>query len=161
MSAKKQLLAQYDLHTLLFNNVVADISEEESEIRLAPAVNNVHWLAGHLVWGQGGLARLCGVPMNIDWLDHYNTQLKEPIEITAQIPSLAGIKKAWNEVAPAIREGLEKLSDETLSAPAEFPIPQFRSVEGLWAFINHHQAYTIGQIGILRRALGKDAMTYF
>jgi hypothetical protein len=78
MSAKNQLLNQYDLHNTLFNNVLADISEEESNIRLAPGINNVKWLAGHLVWGQGGLAKMGNVPMEIVWIDHYNTQIAVP-----------------------------------------------------------------------------------
>jgi len=57
--------------------------------------------------------------------------------------------------------GLEILTDKILNSPMEFPLPAFRTHEGLWAFINHHQAYTIGQIGILRRGLGKEAMKYF
>lgn len=160
MSAKKHLMAQFDLHTTLYNNVLVDINEEEADMRLAPEVNNVKWLAGHLVWGQSGLANIAGVSMNVEWLDHYNTQLKGPVEITAKVPSLDEIKKAWNEVTPTIREGLEKLPEEALDTPADFPMPAFRSLGGLWAFINHHQAYTIGQIGILRRALGKEAMKY-
>jgi hypothetical protein len=161
MSAKGRLLDQYDLHTLLFNNVLVDISEEESAIRLVPSINNVKWLAGHLVWGQGGLANLGGVKMDLVWIDHYNTQIPHPPGPEIPTPSLVEIKAAWNEYAPMIRAGLEKLSQEQLDTPMEFPMPAFRSQEGLWTFINHHQAYTIGQIGILRRALGKDAMKYF
>jgi len=161
MSAKHQLLNQYDLHTLLFNNVLADISESESNIRLVPSINNIKWLAGHLVWGQGGLAKIANVPMDIVWIDHYNTQIPHPPGPEIPTPSLEEIKAAWNDVSPKIREGLEKVPDEALNSPVEFPLPSFRTVDGLWSFINHHQAYTIGQIGILRRALDKEAMKYF
>lgn len=162
MSAKHQLLAQYDLHTLAFNNVIADISEEESVVRVAPHVNHVKWLAGHLVWGQGGLARLGGIKMDIPWLDHYNTQIaKLPSEEETPVPLIAEIQHAWNQYAGLIREGLGKIPDTELKRAVEFPMPQFATQEGFWAFINHHQAYTIGQIGILRRWLGKPAMKYF
>ena len=161
MSAKHQLLNQYDLHNTLFNNVLVDISEEEAAIRLVPAINNVKWLAGHLVWGQGGLARMGNVPMEIEWIDHYNTQIPHPPGPEVRTPSLEEIKTEWNHFSPLIRQGLENLPDEALNSSIEFPMPAFRTVEGLWTFINHHQAYTIGQIGILRRALDKDAMKYF
>jgi hypothetical protein len=161
MSAKKRLLDQYDLHTLLFNNVLADISEEESTIRLVPAINHVKWLAGHLVWAQRSVANMAGVNRDIVWLDHYNTQLPQPPGPEIPVPTLDEIKDAWNKYAAPIREGLERLSQEALDTPIEFPMPAFRTLEGLWTFINHHQAYTIGQIGILRRALDKDAMKYF
>jgi hypothetical protein len=160
MSAKKQLLAQYDLHNLLFNNVIVDISEEESNIRLVPSINNIKWLAGHLVWVQTNLGRMCGVLIEIVWIDHYNTQLSQPPGPEIKVPSLKEIKDAWNRYSAEIRNGLDNLSDEALNSPIEFPIPLFKTQEGLWTFINHHQAYTIGQIGILRRALGKEAMKY-
>jgi len=161
MLAQKRLLDQYDLHTLLFNNVLADICEEESNIRLVPSINNIKWLAGHLVWGQGGLANMGGVKLDIIWIDHYNTQLAHPPGPEIPVPTIEEIKSEWNKYAGPIRSGLEKLSQEALDTPIEFPMPAFRSQEGLWTFINHHQAYTIGQIGILRRALGKEAMKYF
>jgi hypothetical protein len=161
MSAKKRLLDQYDLHTLLFNNVLVDISEEESTIRLVPSINHVKWLAGHLVWGQGGLARMGGVDLNVVWLDHYNTQLTQPPGPELPIPTLEEIMIEWNIYAAPIRDGLEKISQQALDTPIEFPMPAFATLEGLWTFINHHQAYTIGQIGILRRGLGKEAMKYF
>ncbi len=160
MSAKNQLLAQYDLHNLLFNNVIVDINDEEAEIKLVPGINNIKWLAGHLVWGQRGLAGMSGVQREIVWIDLYDTQISQPPEPEIKTPSMEEIKEAWNQYSSAIRDGLEKLTDEALNIPIEFPLPSFRTQEGLWTFINHHQAYTIGQIGILRRALGKEAMKY-
>jgi len=160
MPAKNQLLVQFDLHYTLFNNVLVDINEEESDIRLAPGINNIKWLAGHLVWGQGALARMGSVPMNIEWLAHYDTQIANPPGPELRAPSLEEIKAGWNKLNDPIRKGLEALPDEVLNTPIEFPLPAFRTVEGLWTFINHHQAYTIGQIGILRRVLGKEAMKY-
>lgn len=161
MSAKKRLLDQYDLHTLLFNNVLADINEEEALVRLVTGINNVKWLAGHLVWGQRGLARMGGVKLELAWLPHYDTQIVQPQGPEVPQATLEEIKAAWNDYAPPIRQGLESMTEEVLATPIEFPMPQFRTLEGLWTFINHHQAYTIGQIGILRRALGKEAMKYF
>lgn len=32
---------------------------------------------------------------------------------------------------------------------------------GKWASTNHHQAYTIGQIGLPRKELVKEGMKYF
>lgn len=161
MGAKTPLLAQYDLHNTLFNNVLVDISEEEADTRLAPGINNVKWLAGHLVWAQRGLAGMIGVPFDIEWLGHFDRQADKKPGDEIKVPSMGEIKQAWEKYAPLIRECLEKLSDGALAAPMEFPLPAFRTQEGFWTFINHHQAYTIGQIGILRRALGKEAMKYF
>lgn len=47
---KKYLLAQYDLHQRLYNNVLQDFTDEESNMRWSnnKKVNYVKYLAGHL-----------------------------------------------------------------------------------------------------------------
>jgi len=167
MSAKKVLLDQYDLHNVLFNNVIADVSDEESNKCIAGPMNSVKWLAGHLAWAQLNLGNIGGLPQEFQWRDHFHTkQGATPVDLAAppsEMPTLQQIKDKWNEMAPSIRAGLENLPEEALQSevPIKHPIAPFdSSLGGLWAFINHHQAYTIGQIGILRRGLGKDAMKY-
>lgn len=169
MSLKKQLLAQYDLHNVLYNNVIADINDEESDRCLYEPMNSVKWLAGHLAWAQLNLANIARIPeVDFPWRDRFHT--KEggtPKDLNAppsEMPTLQQIKDKWNDMTPQIRAGLENLPDEALDTVIEVkhPIAPFdNTLGGLWAFINHHQAYTIGQIGILRRGLGKEAMRYF
>ncbi len=167
MSAKKVLLDQFDLHNLLYNNVIADISDEESNKCIADPMNSVKWLAGHLLWANGNLANIGGMKIDMPWRDHFHTkQGATPADLAApksELPTLEQIKNKWNEFAPIIRTGLENLPAEALNAVIEIKHPIYpfdNTLGGLWAFINHHQAYTIGQIGILRRGLGKDAMKY-
>ncbi|WP_295666953.1 DinB family protein [uncultured Mucilaginibacter sp.] len=167
MSAKKVLLDQYDLHNVLYNNVIADINEEESDKCIADPMNCVKWLAGHLAWAQLNLGNIGGVPIDFAWRDHFHTkQGATPQDLGAppsELPPFQQIKDKWNEMGPVIRKGLENLPDAALDTVINIPHPIFpfdNTLAGLWAFINHHQAYTIGQIGILRRGLNKDAMKY-
>ena len=168
MTTKKQLIAQYDLHNVLFNNVIADISDEESNQCILASMNNVKWLAGHLLWAQRNLVRISGADVIIPWMEHFlQKNASTPEEINApegEFPTLEQIKNKWNEINLPIRAGLENLPEEALNkvTTSNHPILPFDdSVAVLWAFIKHHQAYTIGQIGILRRGMGKDAMKYF
>lgn len=168
MSAKKILLAQFDLHHVLFNNVTDDISEEESNQTIAPAMNSIKWLAGHLHWAQHSLAIMGGVKIDLPWRDHFYTQAgatdADRNAVASEMPALRMIRDKWNEDTPQIRAGLDALTEEALSTviDARHPIAPFdNTLAGKWAFTNHHQAYTIGQIGILRRGLGKEAMKYF
>jgi hypothetical protein len=167
MSTKRVLLDQFDLHNVLYNNVIADITDEESDKCVADPMNSVKWLAGHLAWAQLNLGNIGGVPVDFLWRDHFHTkQGATPADLSAppsELPALQEIKDKWNEMAPVIRKGLENLPDAALDTVINIPHPIFpfdNTLAGLWAFINHHQAYTIGQIGILRRGLGKDAMKY-
>ncbi|MGN6639166.1 MAG: hypothetical protein ACTHJ8_09665, partial [Mucilaginibacter sp.] len=74
MSTKKQLLAQYDLHDVLFNNVIAGISDEESNRTINDPMNSVKWLAGHLLWANANLANIGGVNVEVKWRDHFHTK---------------------------------------------------------------------------------------
>lgn len=168
MSSKKQLLAQYDLHNVLFNNVIANISDEESNTCVADPMNCVKWLAGHLLWANANLANIGGTKVEVLWRDHFHTKQGGSAEDfnapKSKLPTLQEIKNKWNEDALVIRKGLESIPEEALNSTieAKHPILNFdNTLAGLWAFINHHQAYTIGQIGILRRGLGKEPMSYF
>jgi hypothetical protein len=167
MSAKKVLLDQYDLHNVLYNNVIADISDEESNRSVADPMNSVKWLAGHTLWAQRNLANIGGANVETLWRDHFHTkQGGTPEDFNAppsKLPTLQQIKDKWNEDGPIIRKALENLPDAALETVINIPHPIFpfdNTLAGLWAFINHHQAYTIGQIGIIRRGLAKDAMKY-
>lgn len=168
MSSKKQLLAQYDLHNVLFNNVIANISDEESNKCIADPMNCVKWLAGHLLWANANLANIGGTKVEVLWRDHFHTKQGGSAEDfnapKSKLPTLQEIKNKWNEDALVIRKGLENVPEEALNSTieAKHPLLGFdNTLAGLWAFINHHQAYTIGQIGILRRGLGKEPMSYF
>jgi len=167
MSTKKQLLAQYDLHDVLFNNVIDNISDEESNKTLADPMNSVKWLAGHLLWANANLANVGGISIDVKWRDHFHT--KEgggPADFNAELspmPTLEEIRTKWNADSVLIRKGLENVPEDALNTPinVKHPIHVFDdTLGGLWAFINDHQSYHIGQIGILRRALGKGAMSY-
>lgn len=167
MSAKKILLDQFEFHHVLFNNVLVNISDEEAHIRVAAPLNNIKWLAGHLLWAQHHLAKLGGANVTLPWRDHFHPKVgASEADLNAapsEMPTLKMIIDKWNEDAPKIRAGLETITDEALNVitGAKHPMYSFNStLAGRWAFINHHQAYTIGQIGILRRGLGKDGMKY-
>lgn len=167
MSTRKQLLAQYDLHDVLFNNVIADISDEESNRCITDPMNSIKWLAGHLLWANANLANIGGVNVEVKWRDHFHTkQGGSAIDFNApknELPTLDEIRKKWNADTETIRKGLENLPEDALNTVIEVrhPIAPFdNTLAGLWAFINDHQSYHIGQIGMLRRALGKEAMSY-
>lgn len=166
MSARKILLAQYDLHNILFNNVLLDISECESEISLS-GLKTIKWLAGHLLWDQGSYAMICNVDINFPWLGHFHSiegaSPEDLLPPASEKPTLEMIKTKWNETVPYLRASLERLTDTDLEKAINIPHPLFsfdQTLAGWWAFTNHHQAYNIGQISVLRKGLGKNSMGY-
>lgn len=159
----KPLLTQYDLHHRLYNNVLDGFTDEETDRRLYDdsSINHVKYLAGHLLNSQYGLAKIAGLDPEVKWNELFAVMGQSEARDDVSYPAIEEIKAEWNGMHEQIREGLHQLSDEDLN---EKPPPPFdglaESVGELWSFINHHQAYHIGQIGLLRRGFGKEPMSY-
>lgn len=166
MSSKRELLAQYDLLNHWFNNSLADLSDEETNKRVHQKMNHVKYIAGHLVNAQYGIADLSGAKIEHRWNDLFAGLSKTHAQDNFPYPSIEEIKAEWNKNYPVVREKLNSLSDSALDEilPGE-PMKQTGMFNGsrgdLWAFLNEHQMYHIGQIGILRRGLGKEPMKLF
>ena len=157
------LLTQFDLHHRLYNNVLDGFSDEESNQRLGgnEQINHVKYLAGHLLNSQYGLALAAGLNMEVKWNDLFSVMGPSEAKDNFPYPTIEEIKAEWNKLYTPLRSALEAHNHEMLNATPSPPFDQVAaSVGELWAFINHHMAYHIGQIGILRRGFGKAPMRY-
>lgn len=166
MSAIKTISKQFDLHTRLFNNVLEGISDNQGSERLNDQVNHLQWIAGHLTNSRYNFAPMLGVNSKFPYVDLYTDATKpppnnKPLDTSAKYPSLTEIKKYWNDLAAPFIASVSNMSDEQLSSPIPFAVPiGGNSVLDLIAFLASHESYHIGQMGILRKYLGKDAMSY-
>jgi uncharacterized damage-inducible protein DinB len=157
------LMIQYDLHHRLFNNVLDGFTDEETNQRLSgyPEVNHVKYLAGHLLNSQYGIAAIAGLNPDVKWNDLFAVMGQSLAKDHADYPGIEEIKAEWNRMHESVRAGLLNLTPEDLNKKPPPPFDRVSESAGqLWAFISHHQAYHIGQIGILRRAFGKEPMSY-
>lgn len=157
------LLAQFDLHHRLFNNVLDDFTDEETNRRMYgnQNINHVKYLAGHLLNSQYGLAMIAGLEPQVKWNDLFAVMGQSKARDDITYPDIEKIKKEWEDLYAPIRKGLEKLRPEELERLPPAPFEQVAESTGeLWAFINHHVAYHIGQIAILRKGFGKRPMSY-
>lgn len=166
MTPKDVLLSQFDLHTVLYNNVIDQVSEDESDLNLLESFNNIKFLAGHLLWAQNNLCRRFGVINDIPWINYFKSgqDVSVQTETKDERPSLEEIKGKWEEITSKLRDALANQSEKELYKELEGKpvMPQFsNNLAGWWAFVNHHQAFHLGQIAILRRGLDKKAMSYF
>ncbi len=157
------LLIQFDLHHRLYNNVLQGFTDKESNKRLYKNtnINHVKYLAGHLLNSQYSLALIGGVDVEIKWNKMFAVMGQSTAKDEFDYPSLGEIKSEWNKLYQPTRNALEQMTDTDLSEVPPSPFDQVAGSNGeLWSFINHHIAYHIGQIGILRRGFGKEPMSY-
>jgi uncharacterized damage-inducible protein DinB len=154
------LKAQFDLHTRLFNNALSGIDDTDANARRSEHVNHMKWIAGHLLNTRlGSLSKMAGLQPD----DSYAGQFGRGVAVdnSASYPPIAQIADKWKDTATAISDGLSNIPEEVLSSksPAQAPIAD-DSIRGLLAFLISHEAYHIGQLGLLRKMAGKEATSY-
>lgn len=151
--------AQFDLHTALFNNCLENITEEQAWNRANENVNPLIWMAGHLVGTRMGMSQFGGFEPDPSFEAFFGHDQK--LDMNKTYPPLESIKTAWNEISGKISTGLAAMPDEALSAPAPAKVPVADdTMSGFMAFLMHHEAYHMGQMGILRKYVGETEMSY-
>jgi len=159
----KLLLTQFDLHHRLFHNVLDGFTDEETNRRMYgnQNINHVKYLAGHLLNSQYGLAMIAGLEPQVKWNNLFAVMGQSKARDDIAYPDIEEIKKEWKDLYAPIRKGLKELRAEELEKLPPAPFEQVAESTGeLWAFINHHVAYHIGQIALLRKGFGKEPMSY-
>lgn len=150
---------QYDFHARLFGNALAGISDAEANRRISDHTNSLTWIAGHTLDIQYNLAALTGVAAENPYAEQF--AFGSTFDPEADYPSLAKMLADWNTLSPQISAALEKMTDEQLTAAAPFPLPYpEQTIRGLLEFQMHHLAYELGQMGLYRKFLGKEAFSY-
>ena len=132
---------------------VAEITHEESLRTPIPGLNGMNWILGHLVHVNAAILELLQYPG-----DPSSAELARYVPGS---PPLGEGPDAWD--FSLLREALPRqttLLDQALaSAPPELlasaPPQGFAGeLRHFLHFITFHQGYHVGQLGLLRRALG-------
>lgn len=153
------LATQAVLHTRLYLNCLDGMDDSTARWRAEGRTNSALFVAAHLVDSRAWTARLLGleIPEPFGGALRYGTSLDD----LAELPDLEEVVDEWTAVSALLEGRLAALTPEELAAPAtqRFPVGD-ASVGGALAFLLHHEAYHIGQLSLLRRAVGLPAMAY-
>ncbi len=153
------LIDQLNMQTRLFRNAVSGLRDEDAHEPIVPGTNHISWLAGHTVSTRYDLANMFGANAAEPYPEFFAHQ--KGMDATAKYPSISDLTKNWDAISDTLITRLNTLTDEELAGPLPFPLPIADTTKkGYLSFITHHEAYTIGQLGLLRRLHGYPAMTY-
>lgn len=149
----------FNLNTRLFNNTLAGVTEDQSAERISDHSNSFKWIATHTVWARYNILMLLGKPEQNPYTGLFENF--KPYTSGDVYPSLDEIKKEWQKASALLTGALGSVSTEHLSADSPFksPIGDF-SIAGTIAFLAQHESYDIGQLGLLKKYLTKEAMSY-
>ncbi|CAN5390245.1 hypothetical protein BH11BAC3_BH11BAC3_02530 [soil metagenome] len=149
----------FNLNERLFLNALEAVTEEQASKRISDHNNPLNWLATHTVWARYNTAALLGKPGE----NPYNGMFEnfKPFDETMKFDSLDKIKGEWKKASALVREGLTSVTEEHLASAAPFPDPTGDgTLGGTIAFLAQHESYDIGQLGLLKKYLTKEAMKY-
>ncbi len=147
------------LNTDLLLNCLAGLSETDAVVRPMKGINSISFLAVHIIDARFFMAKMLRRP------------LKNPLQATladvqtidevGSLPPLDELKAYWRTVSRQVMTALEEVKGDLLKekAPSPFPVADESILGGLF-FLVQHESYHIGQMAILRKGLGFNAMSY-
>ncbi len=153
------LVTILDLNTDLLLNALDGLTDSEAQLRLPGGGNSVAFLAAHLTDSRHFLASRLGHSAP-NPLSRYLADAKSIDEIRSWA-TLDQVRAAWISISGHVLTVLDAIGSEELNRPNAHQFPcDDTSVLGLLAFLTQHDSYHIGQVGFIRRQLGKPAMAY-
>jgi hypothetical protein len=142
--------------------LLADIDQESWYEQPIDGMNHIAWQVGHLTMAQYGLALLRQrgresadrelIPRS--YLRMFAKGSSPSIDVDAR-PDPAEIRSVFDRVHQQVLKELEAYPLEQLDTPVELPYVAFPNKLGSLIMSAHHEMLHAGQIGMLRRLLGK------
>jgi len=147
------------LNTALFLNCLDDLDHNSALRRFSNASNNVAFIATHLVESRHYFGKYVGLNMQ-NPVEEFMSDAKS-IEEVGHLPTIPELRAGWNEVSPPLLDRFHELTSDDLDteSPHAFPLENATIYAGI-GFLLSHESYHIGQLGLLRKQLGYDAMSY-
>jgi uncharacterized damage-inducible protein DinB len=142
-----------EMNTSWFRNSVEGVSEEQAWRRVVEGTNSLGYVALHVADARAYFAKMIGLEMP-NPLSSFTKGIRN-IEEMREHPTLAQILEAWNRLADELHDYVAMV-DAARAVEHRFPSGD-KTVAGLILFTAHHDAYHIGQMSLLRKALGLKA----
>lgn len=152
------VIKQLEFQTKLYGNATIGISDNDAIRQMNTNTNHVAWLCGHLVSTRYFLANVLGLNVQEPFPELFAD--RKGLQKDATYPSQELLTRDWAPISAILMAKLQTLTKEALNEKIPSSVPTGDTVEALIAFVAHHEAYTIGQIGLYRRYFGYEAMKY-
>jgi uncharacterized damage-inducible protein DinB len=115
--------------------------------------NSIMWIVGHITQTRAGMLSLLGERASTGWgeLFRRGAQRQDP----SAYPDPQAIKAKGIELTQQLREKLASITEGELAAPVTaVKLPNVSTVGDALAFFAFHEAYHVGQLGYVKKALG-------
>lgn len=158
MTLRDKLIDWFAFNDKALAGLAKDLAPEDWRLRPVADSSHAWWILGHLAFVRRVFLRGAGGEVPIaPWEERFRRG-SQPGDEQAY-PSPEALLEDLRSTGARIAERLGALSDAEAAAPYSRTMPDGSStVEGAAGFYAWHEAYHVGQIGLLRRASGKPGL---
>jgi len=155
------IIPGYRMHSQMFNNLLDSIKESDALTRIENKTNHFTWMVGNLVNCRYWMAGIVGIQEK----DPNDSLFKDgkALDEKAQYPSLEVLKKEWHKISSILFEKLLSIEEAELEQPYELgmniPYVKENKLNMLGMCIDR-ESYLFGQLGLMRKILGYNAVKY-
>lgn len=154
-SRMQPVIGILELNAALFRRALEGVDQATGERRPNDHTNSLAFIACHALDARFYLMKLAGHERTNPWQALFDSA--KDIKTMKEYPPLYELEAEWDELHQATVEHLTAMTSEELEAEcsAQFPTKD-RSILGGIAFLAFHEAYHVGQMGLVRKYFGLD-----
>jgi uncharacterized damage-inducible protein DinB len=147
----------FQLNDGLIRQTLSDLPAEVLWKRPGGEGNSIMWIVGHVTQTRAGMLSLLGETVSTGWgeLFRRGAQRQDP----SVYPEPQAIKAVGIDLTKRVQAKLASITEEELAAPVTaVKLPNVNTVADALAFFAFHEAYHVGQLGYVKKALGYTAI---
>ncbi len=161
-------MKQFGLLTDWYISVLENIKTEDGSKVIGKNTNSLEWLAGHLIVGRyRNIIRFGQQIESYEYLDHFVDKMLPPpsfipFDRNKKYPSLTEITAEWSKYSKIFIDTLKSADESILKTELSIGPPTGgKTMEDLLSFVVMHETFHVGQMSVIRKALGYKAMQWF
>jgi len=142
-----------ELNSALFRRSLEGVDQASAEKRPNGRTNSLGFIACHALDARFYLLRMCGHDITNPWRELFDAA--KDIEDMKELPPVYEIATVWEELHGATLSHLREMTVSELDGEVSQSFPTAdRSLLGAVSFLAFHEAYHVGQMGLVRKFLG-------
>jgi uncharacterized damage-inducible protein DinB len=156
---REHLVTQLGLNHYVIHKNVEGLSHADTLIQPQPAGNCMNWVLGHIVRTRNEAIEILG-PKPLLPPEKFATYTTSPIREGARAVRFEELLRDYDALQQPWAEALRAVTPAAWAKPAPFSPTgnKNESLGSLVATLVFHESYHAGQIGLLRRLVGKPGV---
>ena len=137
----------------LIRQTLSDLPADALWKQPAGGGNSIMWIVGHITQTRAGMLSLLGDRASTGWGELFRRGAQK--QDASAYPDAQGIKAKGIELTKQLQAKLATMTEDELAAPVTaVKLPNVSTVIDALAFFAFHEAYHVGQLGYVKKALG-------